>query len=487
MTEFFDFINGKWVSSESSEKFQVVNPADTSKLVGTFQLSTREDTRKAIAAAKDAFPKWRQTSPIERGKILYAASNLLEAEIQELASILTQEEGKTFTESLGEVQRAVDIFRFYAGLGSRLDGRTIQSAQKRTLLYSMREPVGVVALMSPWNFPIAIPSWKMAPALISGNTVVFKPASLTPLIAQRLVSALERAKLPQGVLNFVTGSGSIVGDELVTNPDVDAISFTGSYDVGSGIYRSRANLKKMTRVQLEMGGKNPTIILPDAKLDEAANIVARSGFGLTGQACTATSRAIVLESIKDRFVQKLCELANNTRIGNGLNQETQMGPAVSKSELEKDFNYVEIGKKEGAKLSAGGKSPVATSDELRQGNFIEPTVLDGVTPDMRIAQEEIFGPVISVLSAKNLDEAIELANNTEYGLTAGLCTSNLSSALEFADRVEAGVVKINKMTTGLELQAPFGGFKKSSTNSFKEQGVEAIDFYTRIKTVYVGY
>jgi 2,5-dioxopentanoate dehydrogenase len=485
LQEYSNFIAGQWVKSESGKTFQNVNPADTSKSTGTFQLSSKEDAKRAISSAREAFQKWKNTPAPQRGKILHEAANILESQFEELSRILTTEEGKTLSESKGEVQRAIDIFRFYAGQGSRLSGKTVQSASKRTLLYSIREPLGVVALLTPWNFPIAIPAWKMAPALVCGNTVVFKPASLTPIIAQRLVSALEKAGLPAGVLNYITGPGSTVGEELATNSEVDAISFTGSYDVGYGIQRGRASSKKMARIQLEMGGKNPTIILPDAKLDDAAVIVARSSFGLTGQACTATSRVIVHESVKQIFLQKLIEQARSTKVSDGLKPETQMGPAVSKAELEKDLNYVEIGKKEGARLLVGGaKSSVA---ENQRGHFIDPTVFDNVSPDMRIAKEEIFGPVISVLSAKNLEEAIDLANNSEYGLTAGLCTSNLSSALEFAERVDAGVVKINKMTTGLELHVPFGGFKKSSANTFKEQGEEAVDFYTRIKTVYVGY
>lgn len=480
-----NFIDGKWTKSESGETFENTNPADTSKAIASFQLSNREDARTALGAARVALPIWRNSPAPQRGKILQKAADNLEAQFEDLSKTLTIEEGKTLAESKGEVQRAIDIFRFYSAQGSRLSGKTVQSASKKTFLYTVREPVGIVALMTPWNFPIAIPAWKMAPALISGNTVVFKPASLTPLIATKLVLALEKAGLPPGVLNLVTGPGSKVGEELATSPEVDAISFTGSYDVGYGIQKARANSKKIARIQLEMGGKNPTIVLPDADLSEAASLVARSGFGLTGQACTATSRAIVHEKIKDEFLRKLIEQAESTRVGDGLDPEVQMGPAVSKAELEKDLDYVEVGKSEGAKIASGGK--MANPSQGADGYFIKPTVFDEVSPDMRIAREEIFGPVISVLSARTLDDAIELANKSEYGLTAGLCTSNLSSALEFADRVDAGVIKINKMTTGLELHVPFGGFKKSSSNTFKEQGEEAIDFYTRLKTVYIGY
>lgn len=483
--EYYDLISGKWVKSESGKTFQIHNPARTSESIGTFQLSGRDDARKAIDAAREAFPKWRNTPAPERGKILFKAAAILESNLEDLSRTLTQEEGKTLAESKGEVQRAVDIFRFFAGQCSRINGKTFSSASKKTLLYSVREPIGVVALMTPWNFPIAIPSWKMAPALACGNSVVFKPASLTPLIAQRLVSALEQAGLPAGVLNYVTGPGGTVGEELSTNSEIDAISFTGSYDVGYGIQKARANSKKMARVQLEMGGKNPTIVLPDANLDEAASIVAKSAFGLTGQACTATSRVIVHERIREKLVEKLALLAKSTVVGDGLLPETQMGPAVSEGQMQNDLNYIEVGRNEGAKLVVGGNK--SSNADSQDGYFVEPTILDAVSPDMRIAKEEIFGPVLSVLSASSAEEAIELANKSEYGLTAGLCTSNLSSALEFADKVEAGVIKINKLTTGLELHVPFGGFKSSSSNTFKEQGEEAVDFYTRIKTVYVGY
>ena len=478
-----NFIAGKWTPSEGGSTFRVTDPADTSKTLGDFQLSTKHDAKKAIDSARQAFPGWSRTPGPQRGRILYKAADILEAQTETLARTLTAEEGKPLADATGEVRRAVDLFRFYGGQGSRLDGRTYPSNFPRTFLYSVREPLGVVGVMTPWNFPIAIPAWKIAPALVSGNAVVFKPASLTPLIATRMVEALEKAGLPSGAINLVTGPGGTVGEEITVNKDVDAISFTGSYEVGDGIQRARANSGKMARIQLEMGGKNPTIVMPDAKLDEAVEVVAKSAFGLTGQACTATSRVIVHESVKSRFTSMLVERARSFRVGNGMDQGIEMGPAVSRPELEKDLRYIEVGQQEGAKLIAGGGTPSAMST----GHFIEPTVFDGVFADMRIAREEIFGPVLSVFEAKNIDEALDLANKSEFGLTACICTTNLASALEFADRVHAGVVKVNRPTVGLELQVPFGGIKKSSSDSFKEQGEEGIDFYTRIKTVYVGY
>ncbi len=478
-----NLIDGQWSPSSSGATFTVKNPAEPAQALGDFQLSAREDAKRAVDAALSAFPGWRNTPGPQRGKILYRTAEVIESKLDEFSRALTAEEGKTLADSTGEVRRAIDLFRFYGGQGSRLDGRTYPSGFPRTFLYSVREPVGVVSLMTPWNFPIAIPSWKIAPALVSGNTVVFKPASLTPGIATKLVSALEQAGLPKGVLNLVTGPGGTVGEELTVNPGVDAISFTGSYEVGDGIQKARANSGRMARIQLEMGGKNPTVVMPDAKLEDAVEVVAKSAFGLTGQACTATSRVMVHESIKEKFTKMLVDRARTFRVGNGTEQGVEMGPAVSRSELEKDERYIDTGKEEGAKLIAGGAAPQTPSS----GYFIEPTIFDDVSPDMRIAKEEIFGPVLSVFEVRNVDEAVALANRSEFGLTACICTTNLSSALEFADRVQAGIVKINRPTVGLELQVPFGGIKKSSSDSFKEQGEEGIDFYTRMKAVYAGY
>lgn len=482
-----NFIGGKWVASEGGSTFTIRNPADPGQSLGRFQLSDKEDARRAIDSARQASSSWRSVPGPQRGKILYRAAELMETQVEDLARTLTSEEGKPLADATGEVRRAVDLFRFYGGQGSRLDGRTYPSGFPRTFLYSVREPVGVVSIMTPWNFPIAIPAWKIAPALVAGNSVVFKPASLTPLIATRMVAALERAGLPPGVLNLVTGPGGSVGEEMTLNKQVDAISFTGSYEVGEGIQRARAGSGKMARVQLEMGGKNPTIVLPDAKLEDAVEVVAKSAFGLTGQACTATSRVMVHESVKSRFTSMLVERARSFRVGNGLEPGIEMGPAVSRQELEKDLRYIEIGREEGAKVVAGGSGSHGVPGSSSTGYFIEPTVFDGVFSDMRIAREEIFGPVLSVFEVKNVDEAIDLANDSEFGLTACICTSSLSSAMEFADRVQAGVVKVNRPTIGLELQVPFGGIKKSSSDTFKEQGEEGMDFYTRIKTVYVGY
>jgi len=399
--------------------------------------------------------------------------------LEEIATTLTREEGKTLAEARAEVARARDIFRYFSGEGWRMKGDVLPSSVKGELLYTRREPLGDVSIITPWNFPIAIPAWKIAPALVYGNTVVFKPASFAPETGLRLVEALVQAGLPPGVINFITGSGRVVGDEMVSSPQINGISFTGSYAVGTGIYAQA--IKNMTRVQLEMGGKNALLVLNDAKLELAVDLAVRGGFGLTGQACTATSRVIVEAGIADEFAQALATAAGNLVVGNGLESGVQMGPAVSREQMETDLSYVQIGREEGARLLAGGG--VAQGG----GFFVQPTVFDHVEPQMRIAQEEIFGPVIGIIRARDLDDAIEKANAISYGLTAGIVTNDLHRAFTFATRVEAGVVKINEPTTGLALQAPFGGFKHSSANTFKEQGPAAIEFYTRTKTVYVGH
>lgn len=484
MQDYKILINGSWVNASSGDTFKNENPANLGEIVGVFPSASKEDTRQAIEAARAALPGWANMPPPARGAILDKGSRVIEARADEFATALTREEGKTKTEAMIEVTRARDIFRFFAGEGWRMGGDVLPSNVAGELLYTRREALGVVALVTPWNFPLAIPAWKMAPALAYGNTVVFKPASLAPHSALLLVEALVEAGLPNGVVNFITGSGRNVGDELVSSPHVNGISFTGSYAVGAGIYEKA--IKNLTRVQLEMGGKNPMVVLNDANLELAVRLVVTSGFGLTGQACTATSRVVVEEGIADEFAQALTQAAKSLVVGNGLDSGVQMGPAVSESQLQTDLEYIGIGKSEGAKLLVGGDL-AKTNGSSSKGHFVQPTVFDHVEPKMRIAQEEIFGPVISIMRARNFDEAVEYANNISFGLSAGVVTTNLQRAFQFANRIEAGVVKINEPTTGLALQAPFGGFKQSSANTFKEQGQAAMDFYTRTKTVYVGH
>jgi len=479
MQQYKNLIDGEWVDSSDGKTFENRNPAQLDDILGEFPLATKADVERAIDAAAAALPAWGNLPGPARGAILDKASRILEARLDEIATVLTREEGKTLTEAKGEVTRARDIFRYYAGEGWRAGGNVLPSNTGGELLYTRREPLGVVALVTPWNFPIAIPAWKMAPALAYGNTVVFKPASFAPQTAMLLVEVLVEAGLPKGVVNFVTGSGRTVGDTLVGSPKVHGVSFTGSVSVGMGIYEKA--IKNLTRVQLEMGGKNPTIVLKDANIDTAVKMVVAGGFGLTGQACTATSRVIVEDAIANDFAAALTQAARNLKVGNGLEAGVQMGPAVSEDQLQTDLEYIGIGQKEGAKLLIGG------SQAGDGGYYVQPTVFDHVEMQMRIAQEEIFGPVIGIIRASDFEDALAKANGIGFGLSAAVITNDLQKAFQFANRIDAGVVKINEPTTGLALQAPFGGFKHSSANTFKEQGQAAIEFYTRTKTIYVGH
>ena len=483
MRTYQNFIGGEWIAAASGQTFKNQNPADTREVVAEYPLSARADAAAAIDAAKKACPAWAATTPVGRGRVLSKASQILESRKPELAELLSREEGKTLAEATGEVQRAVDIFRFFGGLSYVFGGQTIPHDLPGNLLYTRREPLGVVALITPWNFPIAIPAWKLAPALLSGNSVVMKPASQAPAMTMELAKALAEAGLPKGVLNVVTGDGRSVGGELAENPSIAALSFTGSYGVGNQIYLQLA--RRMTRAQMEMGGKNPTIVLGDADLDLAARMVAISGFGLTGQACTATSRVIVEKSVAESFTAKLIEKAKAIVVGNGLKQGVTMGPAVNQSEFDGNLSYIDIAQKEGAKLVYGGKR--LTDGDLAHGFFMEPAILTDVTPSMRIAKEEVFGPVVAIIAVENFDEALAVANGVDVGLSASIVTRDIKKAMLYTEKIEAGVVKVNQISTGLALQAPFGGVKKSSTDSFKEQGAGAIEFYSKIKTVYLDY
>jgi len=483
MRTYQQFIGGQWTPSKSGQTFKNHNPADRREFVAEYPAGTAADAADAIAAAEKAFPGWKATTPVARGRILSKASQIIESKKKDLAELLTREEGKTLAESTGEVQRTADIFRFFGGISYTLGGQTIPHDFPNNLLYTVRQPLGVVALITPWNFPIAIPGWKLAPALVSGNAVVIKPASQAPALTLELAGILAEAGLPEGVLNVVIGSGREVGGALATHPSVSALSFTGSYGVGNGIYQQLA--QRMARAQMEMGGKNPTLVLADADLDLAARLVAIAGFGLTGQACTATSRVIVDKRVAKEFTAKLVERAKAIKVGNGLREGVTMGPAVNEQEFKGNFDYIDIAQKEGAILVHGGQP--LTDGDLQHGYFMEPTILGGVTPEMRIAREEVFGPVVGIIEVDGFDQAIEVANGVDVGLSASVVTRDVKQAMLYADRIQVGVVKINQISTGLALQAPFGGVKKSSTDSFKEQGSGAIDFYTRIKTVYLDY
>jgi acyl-CoA reductase-like NAD-dependent aldehyde dehydrogenase len=483
MRKYLNFINGSWSSSETDGKIQTRNPADTREVVAEYAVATKEHVTKAVQAAQKSFAAWSAMTPVARGRILSKTSQILESRKAELSELLTREEGKTLAESQGEVQRAIDIFRFFGGLGYTLGGQTIPHDLPNNLLYTRRQPLGVVGLITPWNFPIAIPAWKIAPALVSGNCLVLKPASQAPAMSFELARALDEAGLPEGVLNIVAGEGRTVGSELAGHPAVAALSFTGSYAVGQQIYLQLA--QRMARAQMEMGGKNPTLVLADADLDLAATLVIKAGFGLTGQACTATSRVIVEKSVLEPFNEKLIARTKALKIGNGLTPGVEMGPAANQTELDGNLAHIEHALQEGAKLLSGGQR--LAEGDLAHGYFMQPTLMGNVTPDMRIAREEVFGPVVAIIAVENFDEAIAVANGVDVGLSASIVTRDLKKAMLYTERIEAGVVKVNQISTGLALQAPFGGVKKSSTDSFKEQGASAIEFYTKLKTVYLDY
>jgi len=477
-----NLIGGRWVESASGETLASVNPADSSEVLGYVQQATLEETQQAIEAARVSQPAWAEATPTKRAEVLYRTAHLIEEKTSELAETLTREEGKTLAESTAEVKRAAANFRFYAGQAHLVSGETLPSDEPSTFLYTLRLPLGVVSVITPWNFPLAIPARKIAPALAAGNSIVFKPASLTPLMGLKLGEILLAAGLPEGVINVITGPASVVGDEMVTNPAINAITFTGSYNVGDHIQHRALTT---CRTQLEMGGKNPIIVLEDANLGLAVSCTIQGAFGLSGQACTGTSRAIVLKEVIDQFTDKLIEATKRISIGNGLTEGVKMGPVADAQQEKTIFDYIDIGKQEGAGLLHGGRK--LEGNGYDRGFFIEPTIFGEVRPTMRIAQEEIFGPVLAIIEARDFDEAIKIANQVEYGLSASICTRDLARAERFVRSIEAGMVKINQPTTGVALNAPFGGIKKSSSETYREQGRIAMEFFTRVKTVSLRY
>jgi aldehyde dehydrogenase (NAD+) len=475
-------VDGAWVTSDSPTAVPNLNPADTRDVIGRVPLSTAHEARAAVAAAKAAFPAWRDTPAPVRGRILFDACRLMEREKDDLARRLTREEGKTVKESLGEIQRTINVLEYVAAFGRRLGGETVPSELPRNFCYTIRQPLGVVACITPWNFPVAIPVWKIAPALVAGNTVVFKPATLTPETATAVISIFERAGVPRGALNMVLGSGGTVGSALLDHEDVRAVSFTGSNDVGSEIYGHSA--RRMIRAQCEMGGKNPVVVLADADLDLAVESTAQGAFGSTGQRCTATSRVIVEEAIADAFVERLVARARRIRVGNGLAEGIDMGPAVDPAQLATDLRYIELGRAEGARLACGGGR--LTDGDLAHGYFVEPTVFDQVAVGLRIAQEEIFGPVVGVVRVKDFEAALTAANAVRYGLSSAIFTSDVSRSFRFVEAVETGIVHVNSGTPGGEAQLPFGGTKATGVGP-REQGSGALEFFTEVKAVYVDY
>jgi aldehyde dehydrogenase (NAD+) len=477
-----NFIGGEWADSRSSRTVPNLNPADTRQVLGEVPLSGADEAIAAVEAAQRAFPAWRATPAPQRGAMLYRAWQILQREKEELARILSREEGKTVKESLGELQRTTNILEYTAAEGRRLVGETIPSELPFNFCYTVRQPLGVVACITPWNFPVAIPIWKIAPALVAGNTVVFKPATLTPETAAAVVSIFERAGAPKGVLNLVLGSGSEAGAAILAHPAVRAVSFTGSNEVGSAIYRTGA--ERMMRVQCEMGGKNPVVVLADADFDVAVEATSQGAFGSTGQRCTATSRVVVEGALADRFVEALAAKASKLRVGDPLQDGVDMGPAVDDAQLQTDLRYIEIGKAEGARLVRGGGR--LQDGDLAHGHFVEPTVFDRVSPSMRIAQEEIFGPVVSVIRVGSFEEAMAAANGVRYGLSSSIFTTDASRVFRFVDEIETGIVHINSGTPGGEAHVPFGGTKATGVGP-REQGSSAMEFFTEVKSVYVDY
>jgi alpha-ketoglutaric semialdehyde dehydrogenase len=476
---FGNFIGGEWRPAAGGETLENRSPANREELVGLFAASGVEDVQEAIAAAAEAHRSWRLSSPIARANILHKAANILEARIPDVGRELTREEGKTLKEGMGETTRAVQILRYFAGEAQQPSGEHYPSANPHTLLYTTREPLGVVAVITPWNFPIAIPAWKIAPALAFGNTVVFKPASQTPLSAVRLVEALAEAGLPAGVLNMVTGSAAKIGDPLVTDERVVAITFTGSNETGAELRKTAA--ERGAKLQLELGGKNPAIVLADADLEHALGHVVSGAMMSTGQKCTATSRAIVDRQIADRFTEMLAARIAALNVGDPLQTDTQIGPLIDERAADRVASEVAAARDDGAELLVGGER---IGGDLDRGAFVRPALLAGVDPSSRLGQEELFGPVLGVIPVDSLDEAMQVANQVKFGLSASIFTRDLGKALSFAREIEAGVVHVNSETPGAEPQVPFGGMKGSSSYS-REQGKAAREFFTQTKTVYI--
>ena len=477
-----NYIGGKWVKSVTGKTYPVHNPAHTDQVVGEFQTSGVEDTLTAVAAAKEGLVTWTNTPAPARANIIYKALEILGRRAEELAETITIEEGKPIADARGEVKRAMAIMEYAAGEGRRMFGYTTPSELPDTVAYTVRRPLGVVGIITPWNFPLAIPAWKIAPALICGNALVFKPASATPLSAVKLMEIFEEAGLPAGVLNLVTGPGGQVGTALVESPDVKGISFTGSTEIGTELYSESA--KRLKKVQAEMGGKNAVIVLSDADIDKAMNGIVQGAFGSTGQRCTATSRVIVEEDVYDRFMTELIERTSKLIIGDGLDASMDIAPLASQNQKDKVLEYIGIGTEEGAELAFGGRN--MTGGEFDEGYYVEPTVFTGVTPDMRIAQEEIFGPVLTVFKAKDLKEAIGIANSVEFGLSSSVYTKDITKAYEYINTVETGMVHVNASTLGGEVHLPFGGLNSSGVGQ-REQGTAAVDFFSEVITVYIDH
>jgi aldehyde dehydrogenase (NAD+) len=478
--DFLNHINGEWARSLTGRTFENTNPANTNEVVGRFQASGSADAEAAVTAAADAFEGWRKTPVSKRAKILNDAATYLEANAQRFGEELTREEGKSLTLAKDEFLRAAQTFRFYAVEGQTFGGETYPQDDPLMVVYSQREPLGVVSVISPWNFPVSIPARKIAPALITGNTVVFKPSSDAPLSGLRLAESLVQAGMPKGVFNFITGRANDVGAIITTSKTIRAISFTGSTQAGKYI---QSTVHLTTRLQMELGGKNPLVVMEDADLDKAVDLAIKGGFSLTGQACTGTSRLLVMKAVKAAFTDKLLARVKQLKIGNGLLPGMDLGPLATAKQLETVLSYIEIGKKEATHLYGGER---LTGPDYDDGYYVMPAIFTDVTQKMRIAREEIFGPVLAIIEVSSFDDAMAKANDSDYGLTAAIATNNPRYMHDFVNDIQAGTAKINRTTTGNLVNAPFGGIKNSSTSTFRESGRAGMEFFSQTKTIYRG-
>ena len=479
-----NFINGKWIDALDGRTLTSINPADTSDIVGIIPRSGQNDIDMAVAAARKAYEKWRLTPAPRRGEIILKAAEMICKKKQELGELVTREMGKVLPEGLGDVQEAIDMAYYMGSEGRRLSGETVPSELPDKDCKSIRVPIGVFALITPWNFPTAIPAWKIFPSLVSGNTVVFKPSIYTPVCATSLVKIIAEAGIPDGVLNLVHGTGEEIGEYLATHPDIDGVSFTGSTAVGEKLARMCSALDK--EISCEMGGKNAIIVMDDAKLELAVEGTIWGGFGTTGQRCTAASRVVAHEAVYDKFLDMLTKAASRLRLGSGLSKTTDVGPVINEAQMQKILNYIDIGIKEGAKLIMGGKA--YKKGPCAKGYFIEPTIFADVQPNMHIAQEEIFGPVVSVIKTKNMEDAIKIVNNVKYGLSSAIYTQDINNSAIAERDLDTGLVYINASTIGAEIQLPFGGTKKSGLGHREAGGRGgAIDMFTKWKVIYRDY
>ncbi len=479
-TTYHNYIGGKWIPSETNETYASINPANTEEVLGYFQQSNEADVDRAISAAEQAFASWSQTAAPKRGDVIFNLILLLEKHKSELAELITKEVGKSLREATGEVNKTIEAMKQFSGEATRMTGETIPSHDHNVFGYTIREPLGVVGVIAPYNFPLGIGIWKIAPAIIAGNTVIFKPASNTSLISVKLIELFTEAGVPKGVINMVTGPGGVIGNAIGHHPKIKAVSFTGSTDVGLAL--GKAVTSRGAKMQAEMGGKNPSIILEDANLDEVVENIVISSFLDNGQRCTGTSRVIVLQSIAEELIEKLVARLKKLKIDDGFTTGVDNGPVIDENQLNTYKHYVQSALDEGAKLEFGGKQLMENG--LDKGYFVAPTIFSQVTEEMTIYREEIFGPVIGITAVDNYEEAITLANDNEFGLSSTIYTNDLQKSFDFIRRIESGVTHVNIPSNYFENQYPFGG-KKASSIGPREQGSTALDFWTDYKTVYI--